>query len=99
MATFTANGTAGGPYNVVATVTGVVTGANFALTNSAVAPTTIVATSGTPQTATVTTAFAAQLVATVTGAGGAPATGITVTPAPGLLKLRCMLVVAVRLVV
>jgi hypothetical protein len=81
-ALFTANGTVGGPYNVAATVSGVGTPANFVLTNTAVAPTTIVATSGTPQSATITTAFGAQLVATVTGAGGAPASGVTVTFTP-----------------
>ena len=58
--------------------------ANLTLTIVAVTPTTIVVTSGSGQSTAISTAFAAQLVATVTGAGGAPAAGVTVTfAAPG----------------
>ena len=83
--TFTANGTAGGPYTVAATAVGVSTPANFSLTNTAVAVETITATSGTPQSATVSTAFALPLVATVT-TGGTGTSGVVVTftaPASG----------------
>src|SRR5204862_142396 len=72
-ATFTANNVAGGPYTVTASVAGVATPANFSLTNTAGAAASITATSGTPQSATINTAFAAPLVATVKDAGGAPA--------------------------
>src|SRR5262249_61606866 len=41
--TFTANGTAGGPYTVMATTAGAGTPANFILTNTASAPATRVA--------------------------------------------------------
>jgi len=81
--TFTANGTAGGPYTVTASVAGATAPANFSLTNNSAE--TITATSGTPQSATVNTAFAALLVATVT-TGGNPTSGVTVTftaPASG----------------
>ncbi|MBY0502302.1 MAG: hypothetical protein K2X03_00225 [Bryobacteraceae bacterium] len=44
-----------------------------------VPPTTMVITSGSPQSAVISTAFAAPLVVTVTGAGGAPASGVTVS--------------------
>jgi hypothetical protein len=71
--------TAGGPYNVAATVVGVATPANFALTNLVGAPEQIILTSGTPQTATVTTAFALPLVAKVEDGGGNPVPGVTVT--------------------
>ena len=81
---FTANGTAGA-YTVTATVGGVSTPANFSLTNTATAVETIVATSGTPQSAVIDTAFAAPLVATVT-TNGSPTSGVVVTftaPATG----------------
>ncbi len=84
--TFTANSTAGGPYNVTASVTGVVTPATFVLTNSAGKPASITATSGTPQSAPVNTAFASLLTATVKDSGGNLLSGITVTftaPASG----------------
>src|SRR5438046_4398661 len=58
--------------------------ANFSLTNTAGAAASITATSGTPQSATINTAFAAPLVATVKDAGGNPVAGVTVTfTAPG----------------
>src|SRR5437016_5591277 len=71
-ATFTANNVAGGPYTVTASVAGVATAADFSLTNTAGAAASITATSGTPQSATINTAFAAPLVATVKDAGGNP---------------------------
>src|SRR5207245_5574042 len=55
---FTANGTVGGPYTVTASVSGVATPANFALTNLAGVAANIVATAGTPQSAAANTAFA-----------------------------------------
>src|SRR5204862_123170 len=83
-ATFTANNVAGGPYTVTASVAGVATPANFSLTNTAGAAASITATSGTPQSATINTAFAAPLVATVKDAGGNPVANVTVTfGAPG----------------
>src|SRR5439155_1073266 len=67
-AVFTANATAGGPYNVVASATGA-TSANFSLTNSAGPAAKVVVTSGSGQSASINTAFGAPLVATVTDAG------------------------------
>ncbi len=74
-ALFTANATAGGPYNVVASATGAAS-ANFTLTNSATPVETITVTSGSGQSAVVGTAFSSPLVATVM-------TGIT--PNPGVV--------------
>jgi hypothetical protein len=82
---FTANTTAGS-YTVTAKAGTVTTNPGFALTNLAGAPTSIKASSGTPQTATVNTAFAQQFAATVTDAFGNPVAGATVTfnaPASG----------------
>ncbi len=62
--TATAN-THAGSYSVTATVAGVVTPATFSLTNVAGAAAAVTATSGTPQSTNVSTAFA-NLVATVT---------------------------------
>src|SRR6202042_1793345 len=79
----TANGVAGS-YTVTATVTGVATGASFALTNTAGAAASIAATAGTPQSATVNTAFGAALQAIVRDGGGNPLSGVAVTfTAPG----------------
>jgi 5-hydroxyisourate hydrolase-like protein (transthyretin family) len=83
---FTANTTAGGPYNVAASVSGVATPANFSLTNLAGAAATITATAGTPQSASINTAFATQFQATVKDSGNNPVSGVTVTftaPASG----------------
>jgi len=81
-AVFTANGTAGA-YTVAATAAGVSTPANFSLTNTAVPVESIAVNSGSSQTATVNTAFAAPLVAKVT-TGGTPTSGVVVTfTAPG----------------
>jgi len=83
-AVFTANGTAGGPYTVTATATGVSGSANFSLTNLGNPPASIVASGGTPQSATINTAFTAQLQVTVTDSGNNPVNGVTVTfTAPG----------------
>jgi len=76
--TFTANGTAG-VYAVTATVGGVATAANFSLTNVTGALISISATSGTPQSATVNSAFAAPLVATVVDGNQNPLSGLLVT--------------------
>jgi hypothetical protein len=83
--TFTANGTSGA-YAVTASVAGVSIPANFNLTNAGGSPVTIVATGGTPQVATVNTAFTALLVATVLDASSNPVGGVAVTftaPATG----------------
>ncbi len=74
--TFTANSTTG-PYTVTATVSGIATPAAFSLANSSRPPGSITATSGTPQTVQVNTAFAA-LVATVKDSNGNPVNGATV---------------------
>src|SRR5258706_13920774 len=62
-----------------ASVAGVSTPANFALTNLAGAPASITATAGTPQSATINTQFATQLQATVRDASNNPVNGVTVT--------------------
>ena len=77
-AVFTANATAGN-YTVTAAVAGVTAPANFALTNNAAPAANITATSGTPQSATISGPFAAPFVATVTNAAGAPVSGATVS--------------------
>lgn len=77
-----ANEIAGGPYNVAATVTGVATPANFALTNTVGQPQQIIINSGTPQTATVTTAFALPLSVKIEDFGGNPVPGVTITFTP-----------------
>src|SRR5579859_1052883 len=74
--TFTANNTTG-TYAVAATAAGASTAANFTLTNNPVTE-FITAVSGTPQSATVNTAFAAPLVANVTN-NGSPLSGVLVT--------------------
>jgi len=83
-AAFTANTVAGGPYTVTASVSGVSTPANFSLTNLAGGASSITATVGTPQSATINTAFATQLQATVRDSFNNPVSGVTVTfMAPG----------------
>jgi len=59
----------GGPYTVTASVAGVTTPANFLLTKHGGSGGEHTATSGTPQSATINTAFAAPLVSTVEDAG------------------------------
>jgi hypothetical protein len=80
--TASANSTAGGPYNVAATVVGVATPANFALTNTVGQPQQIIINGGTPQTATVTTAFALPLSVKIEDFGGNPVPGVTITFTP-----------------
>mgnify|MGYP000882986248 CR=1 FL=1 len=74
--TATANGTAGGPYDVTASIAGGAS-VDFKLTN--VDPYSIAVESGSPQEATITTAFANPLRALVTDENGTPIPGITVT--------------------
>ncbi len=84
-AAFTANGISGSE-TVTAAAAGLSTPANFVLTNLAGPPATITATSGTPQTAAIDTAFA-PLVATVLDVDSNPVSGVQVTftgPATGL---------------
>jgi len=75
---FTANSVAGA-YNVSASVTGVAAVANFSLTNLSGAASVITAAAGTPQSATVNTAFGTQLQATVKDSFNNPVSGVTVT--------------------
>ena len=80
--TYTANTTAGGPYNVVASATGA-SSVSFPETNTAkTTGDTLAATSGSGQTTTVGIAFANPLVATVTDQYGNPVSGVTVTFTP-----------------
>jgi hypothetical protein len=82
---FTAN-TVAGSYQVTASVDGVGTAAAFNLTNVAGAPAGIDAASGDGQSATVTSPFAAPLVAEVTDQYGNAVAGVSVTltaPAAG----------------
>jgi hypothetical protein len=79
--TYTANTTAGGPYNVVASATGAAS-ASFPETNVAGAAHTLTATSGSGQSATVAAAFTNPLVATVADQYGNPVSGVTVTFTP-----------------
>ncbi len=76
-AQFTANGTAGGPYNVTASALSLHT--YFALTNTAGFPASITPVSGaTPQMTTVNTPFAAPLAVTVKDTGGNLVSGANV---------------------
>gem|GEM_PF-1151009 len=83
-APFTANATIGGPYTVTAAASGLTT-VNFSLTNTVGAATSMTANAGTtPQSATVSTAFANALAVTVKDAGSNPVSGVSVTfAAPG----------------
>jgi hypothetical protein len=71
--------TVSGAFTVNATVPNVATPAAFSLTNTPPVPTTITATCGTPQSATVTTNYAAALEATVRDTLGNPSGGVLVT--------------------
>ena len=83
-APFTANGSAGGPYIVTASASGVTGSVSFNLTNNALPPSSITSTAGTPQSATINTGFATNLQATVKDANNNPVAGVTVTfTAPG----------------
>jgi hypothetical protein len=75
---FKANPTAG-PYTVTAVVTGASTPAMFALTNIPSALESVTSTGGTPQVATVGSAFSAPLAATVLDSGSNPVSGVSVT--------------------
>lgn len=78
-AVFIANATAGS-YTVTANVSGVSHTARFKLTNQASSgPASIAATSGTPQSAAVSTAFTGALVVTVKNSGGSGVSGVMVT--------------------
>jgi hypothetical protein len=79
-ATFTANNTAGG-YTVTAKA-GAIGPANFLLTNNTGPAVNVAATVGTPQSATVNTAFGTAFQATVIDAGNNPVGGVTVTFTP-----------------
>jgi hypothetical protein len=79
----TANATSGA--YVVAATTLPAAGADFSLSNTSAAAFAIAATSGTPQSATKSTAFANPLVANVTDDDGNPVSGASVTfTAPAL---------------
>ena len=75
---FTANSTAGS-YTVSASVAGVSAPANFSVTNTVGTPSSIVASSGTPQSAVINTAFAAPLVTLLKDSAGNPLSGTVVT--------------------
>jgi len=78
-AVFTANATVG-TFTVTATVAGVDSSATFSLTNNtAAAPVSITATSGTPQSTTINAPFAAPFVVSVKTAAGAPVSGASVS--------------------
>jgi hypothetical protein len=82
---FTAN-TKSGRYTVTGTANALTTAPGFSMTNKAGPPASIAATAGTPQTATVNTAFATNLGATVRDKYSNPVSGATVTfnaPASG----------------
>ncbi len=82
---FTANGIAGS-YTVQAGMTGVTIPAIFTLANSASAPATMVASTGTPQTTPIGTSFSIPFAVTITDQFSNPLTGIVVTfsaPASG----------------
>jgi hypothetical protein len=75
---FTA-GTTVGSYLVTASVSGISTPASYSLKNTVGAVTSITATAGSPQSATVGIAFATALQATVDDPYGNPISGLTVT--------------------
>jgi hypothetical protein len=86
-AVFTAN-TFAGAYAVMAAATGATTPASFSLTNNPGAAAAVSATSGSGQSAVISTAFTNPLVATVVDSGGnpVPVAGVSVTftaPATG----------------
>src|SRR5207244_333824 len=78
-APFTANATAGGPYTVTAAATELTT-LNFSLPNTARAtPSPYTTLFRSPQSATISTAFANALAVTVKDAGSNPVSGVNVT--------------------
>jgi hypothetical protein len=79
-------GSVPGAYVVLANVAGVSTATWFSLTNNPSTPSSIAATAGTPQSASINSAFATALQATVKDQFGNPVSGATVTfasPASG----------------
>jgi hypothetical protein len=76
--TAAANGTAGGPYSVTATVAGVSTPATFTLTNFG-APASVTVVTGSGQRTLAGTAFAIPLEVLVKDSGGNTLSGVTVT--------------------
>ncbi len=80
---FTAN-TVSGSYTVSGTVSGVVTPANYALTNSPGPATSVVATAGTPQSTQISTAFPVNFQVVVRDTFGNPIANrlVTFTPPP-----------------
>jgi hypothetical protein len=76
--TLTANSQIGS-YTITASVAGVTTPASFSLTNTAGAAASIMASAGTPQSATESAVFATALQATVKDSGGNAVSGATVT--------------------
>jgi hypothetical protein len=74
----TANGRTGS-YTVTASVTGIPTAAGFSLTNVSATASSIAASAGTPQSATVSSPFGGALQATVKDASNNPLSGVTVT--------------------
>ena len=79
-AVFTANGNAGGPYNVAAAVTSnPALTTNFSLTNTQGDPASIAVSSGSPQSTTVGTAFGLLLKAIVKDGNGNVLSGVSVT--------------------
>jgi hypothetical protein len=80
---FTAN-TSAGAYAISASVLGVVTGASFGLTNLAGPAASVAPSVGSPQSATISTAFGTALQALVKDASNNPVSGVTVAfTAPG----------------
>jgi hypothetical protein len=75
---FTANGTAGS-YTVTASVTGTALSGAFLLTNTPGPAASVLALSGTPQSAPVSSAFSSPLKAIVKDAAGNPLSGVVVT--------------------
>ena len=75
----TANSQAGGPYTVTASVAGLTPTASFSLTNLAGSPASVTSSAGTPQSATVTSAFSTNLQAVVKDASNNLLSGIVVT--------------------
>ena len=76
--TFTAN-TVANAYTVLASVAGVVSSAGFSVSNTAGAANSIAATSGSGQTANISSAFASSLQVTVNDTYGNPVSGVSVT--------------------
>lgn len=75
---FTSNSVAG-PVTITVTVAGVGQPAMFTLTNLAGTPASVIASSGTPQSTTISTPFAAPLVANVLDSFSNPVSGVAVT--------------------